>query len=594
MTNGHQAATWDLEVLFPGGSGSAEFKSFLAALERDIGDFGGRIAAQAGSSPAGDEFRSLTDGLEDIGARLKEAESFALCLASQNQKDKQAVVLIASVRTLAAAFESHLTRFDRLLADVPDEVWPAWMQSADFSDVAFPLTERRMLALEKLAPEAEALISDLSVDGYHGWSELYDTIVGAVEIPVEEEDRSVTRLSVGQAYNRLHHPSKVVRDGMFALWERTWENQADVCAAALNRLAGFRLQVYKHRGWRSVLKEPLALNRMSAETLECMWDSIRRHRSCLLEYFRKKAALLGVGRLGWTDVEAGVGGASGTISYQDGAALIVEQFRRFGPQLAAFAETALRLRWIEAEDRPDKRPGGFCTSFPVKKQTRIFMTYEGTLNNVSTLAHELGHGFHQHVMDGLPLLAQQYAMNVAETASTFAELIVSDAAVRFAPDRSARLALLDDKIQRSAAFLMNIHARFLFETAFYREREAGPVAADRLNALMVDAQREAYHDALASYHPHFWASKLHFYITDVPFYNFPYTFGYLFSTGLFAMAEGEGAGFEQRYIALLRDTGRMTVEQLARRHLGADIARPEFWDASLQAVQRDVNQFVSL
>ncbi len=234
-------------------------------------------------------------------------------------------------------------------------------------------------------------------------------------------------------------------------------------------------------------------------------------------------------------------------------ALIVDQFKRFSPKLAAFSEEAFEKRWIEAEDRAGKRPGGFCTSFPIAGETRIFMTYGGTLNNVSTLAHELGHGYHQHVMTDMPALAQEYAMNVAETASTFAEMIVADAVVKSASTDEERIILLEDKIQRAIAFFMNIHARFIFETNFYEARSQGLVSVERLNELMVDAQKLAYKDALSSYHPHFWAAKLHFYATDVPFYNFPYTFGYMFSAGIYARAVQEGAAFEEKYISLLRE-----------------------------------------
>lgn len=222
------------------------------------------------------------------------------------------------------------------------------------------------------------------------------------------------------------------------------------------------------------------------------------------------------------------------------------------------------------------------------------MTYAGTASNVSTLAHELGHGYHQHVVNDLPALAQEYAMNVAETASTFAEMIVSDAAVKAASTEEERLTLLEDKIQRSVAFYMNIHARFLFETAFYEERRKGLVSTERLNELMLSAQKTAFREALDQYHPYFWASKLHFYITEVPFYNFPYTFGYMFSTGLYAEALRRGAAFEDQYVALLRDTGRMTVEELAHKHLGVDLRKPDFWQQAMDLSVADVQEFLRL
>jgi pepF/M3 family oligoendopeptidase len=402
------------------------------------------------------------------------------------------------------------------------------------------------------------------------------------------------QLSAGQAANKLHSPSREVRQRLFADWEKAWGESADYAADALNRLAGFRVQTYKHRGWDDILKEPLDINRMSDKTLRVMWDVISRNKAPFVDYLHRKAKLLGIDALSWHDVEAPVGQAAIEVKYDEAARLIVEQFRSFSPKMADFAEMAFADRWIEAEDRPGKRPGGFCTSFPIKGQTRIFMTYANTASNVSTLAHELGHAYHQHVMNDMPAMAQEYAMNVAETASTFAEMIVADAAVKQAASDEERLVLLEDKIQRSVAFFMNIHARFLFETEFYEQRKKGLVSVEQLNELMTKAQREAFQETLSEYHPHFWASKLHFYITGVPFYNFPYTFGYLFSSGLYAAAQREGAGFEDNYIALLRDTGSLTVEELAMKHLGVDLTEPDFWQSAVDLAVEDVQQFLEM
>jgi oligoendopeptidase F len=535
----------------------------------------------------------LVETMQSILLSLREADSFVGCLTAENQNDKKAIQLNGRVAMMGAQFNSALTHFDQLLKQIPDDLWQSLLKQEALIPVAYPLDERRQLAMEKLSPELESLISDLAVDGYNGWSELYNTTVSKFKLPFEENGKTV-ELSAGQAHNKLHSPDRSVRERVFQQWEETWGQSADFCADALNRLAGFRLQTYKNRGWESILKEPLDINRMSGRTLQVMWDVIERNKPIFVTYLQRKARLLGVESLSWHDVDAPIGSATKPYPFDEAAKLIVEQFRRFSPKLADFSEMAFEKRWVEAEDRAGKRPGGFCTSFPLSEQTRIFMTYANTASNVSTLAHELGHAYHQHVMNDVPGLAQEYAMNVAETASTFAEMIVSDAAVKHAANEEERLALLEDKIQRSVAFFMNIHARFLFETEFYEKRRAGLLSVEELNDLMVSAQKRGYQDALSEYHPHFWASKLHFYITSVPFYNFPYTFGYLFSAGLYASALKEGAAFEDKYIALLRDTGSMTVEQLAMKHLGVDLTEPDFWQSAVDLAVADVETFLQM
>jgi len=211
-----------------------------------------------------------------------------------------------------------------------------------------------------------------------------------------------------------------------------------------------------------------------------------------------------------------------------------------------------------------------------------------------TLAHELGHSFHGWVMRDLPYGAQFYTMGVAETASTFNELVAREASYRATTDDRERLSLLGLKLSDAAGFLMNIRARFEFELAFFEQRAKKHLSVAELSELMLAAQQTAFKEGLAQYHPLFWASKLHFYITQAPFYNFPYTFGYLFSNGVYAQAMAEGPAFYDRYVALLRDTGSLTTEELARTHLGIDLTRPEFWATAVDRVLADVDEFGEL
>ncbi|MFD0717395.1 M3 family oligoendopeptidase [Paenibacillus sp. GCM10027626] len=587
---------WNLDSLYAGGSKSAAFASELAGMETDIDAVTKQLkqASSVQDAPSKEELSSWTAQIQSVLIRLRQTESFVSCLLAQQMKDTAAIELNDKVKTIAAKFNSALTLFDEQLMQAADGAWEEWLQTEEASPVAFVLRERRATAKEKLAPAMEALAGELAVDGYHGWGDFYNTIVSRTRFRWTAEDGTEQLLSAGQMHNKLSDGNREVRAAAFAEWEREWGEQAELCAEVLNRLAGFRLKWYEKRGWPSVMKEPLQMNRMSEATLAAMWKAVEEGKPALVRYLERKAQLLGVEKLDWHDVEAPIGTAASTVPYSEGAAFIMEQFRRFSAKLADFSAVAFRDGWIEAEDRPGKRPGGFCTAFPLSNQTRIFMTYSGTASNVSTLAHELGHAYHQHVMDGMPPFAQEYAMNVAETASTFAELIVSDSAMVAAADPQERLVLLEDKLQRSTAFFMNIHARYLFERRFYEQRRNGMVDHEQLCKLMEEAQREAFCGVLGDIHPHFWASKLHFYLTDVPFYNFPYTFGFLFSSGIYAIAKREGAGFSERYDALLRDTGIMTVEELAEKHLGVRLDEPEFWRGAVALMAEDVEVFLQM
>ncbi|HEY3313886.1 MAG TPA: M3 family oligoendopeptidase [Bacillota bacterium] len=582
--------TWDLETIFPGGSRSPQLEAYLTAIEDDVRGLSKRVQAEPLAGAV--EWAAFLDEVQVVMRRLRQSGAFVSCLNAQDVQDKQARIVGGRVKQLQAALATVLTRLDQRMLQVPQIYWDELLRSEALRPLAYNLDERRLRAREMLPPEEEALVNDLSVDGYHAWSDLYDATTGRMTIPIEENGR-ITRVSPGQAQNRLYDdPDPRARAAAMTRWEEAWADEADFCGLALNHLAGYRLSLYRHRGWDSVLKEPLRNNRMSAESLEAMWVAVEEARERLVAFLAAKQKVLGLDRLGWQDVASPIGKVERRVSYDEAARFVIEQFGRFSPRMAGFATIAFTDRWIESEDRPGKRMGGFCTSFPDKRQSRIFVTFSGTPAGVATLAHELGHGFHQWVVNQMPAMTQQYAMNVAETASTFAEMIVADAAVRNAPSPQERLVLVEDKLQRAVSLLMNIHARFLFETRFYEERRRGIVGAQRLNELMVQAQKDAFGGALDLYHPHFWASKLHFYDTRVPFYNFPYTFGFLFSAGVYARALEAGPGFEDPYAELLRDTGRMRVEDLAWRHLGVDLQKPEFWRKAVDAVLGDLGEFL--
>ncbi|GAA0501509.1 M3 family oligoendopeptidase [Salinibacillus aidingensis] len=595
MSKTNYSEVWDLESIFPGGSQSPEFHHHLEQLSSMTDNFSKEL--QAFETPSkSDDVNTVADFIDqgkDILMNLEQAGAFVSCLEAQDIHDKQANVLRSRMTDLSAQFSTAFNILQQKLALTDDAVWVDLLQHPKLSELTFVLNEWRKNAKDKLSETEEALIESLSVDGYHGWGQMYDTIVGSMTIPVTLDGKK-QEVSVGQADNLSAHGDPEVRKEVFDRLEEAWSEKEELFAKTLNHMAGFRLNVYERRGWDDVLKEPLEYNRMKKSTLNAMWNAIAKHKKPFADYLNRKAELLGKDKLDWQDLNAPLSSADQTLSFQEGAKFIIKHFRTFGPNMAQFAEKALDDSWIEAEDRPGKRPGGFCTSFPLSDQSRIFMTYNGSMSNVATLAHELGHAFHTYTLQNTHPLNRDYAMNVAETASTFAESIVSDAAVQEAETDEQKKSLLEAKLQRSVAMFMNIHARFLFETRFYEERKQGIVPAQRLNELMEEAQREAYADTLGEAHPHFWASKLHFYITDVPFYNFPYTFGYLFSLSIYAKAREEGASYEEKYMALLRDTAIMPVEDLVMKHLGEDITKEAFWEKGIKLCMEDVEAFLKL
>ena len=586
------AINWDLESIFAGGSSSENLQQELQQISTKMKEF--HQLVDAFTPNAENQVEALTEILavhEEIQKSFTECGSFIEALNSANIHDQQAKLLTGQLYSNLPAFQLATTILNKKFASYSEEDWQNLM--THFSQIAFRLSEMRRDGQELLDEQSENIINTLALDGQSAWSQHYDTIVASIQIPFNGE-----MLSAGQAFNTMmSSQDKAVRQELFEKWEKAWSEKADIFADTLNHLDGFRLNNYKLHCIDDFLKQPLEYNRLDKETLDMMWGTIQKNKQPIIDFLTRKAQLFGKDKMDWQDQDAPIvlgDFEERRYTFDQAADFIVENFKKFSPKMSEFAQMAFDKAWIEAEDRPGKRPGGYCTSLPMSQESRIFMTYGESVNEVSTLAHELGHAFHSHVMWDLPTLNQDYAMNVAETASTFAELIVADATLKEAKTDEEKINLLDVKLQNAIAMFMNIHARFIFESNFYAARQKGLVATDEITRLMVEAQKEAYINGLGSYHPHFWAAKLHFFIDEVPFYNFPYTFGYLFSLGIYAKASQHTDGFEDQYIALLRDTASMTTEELAKKHLDTDLHQATFWQAGIDMVLKDIATFMEL
>ena len=583
---------WNLETIFPGGSSSPELKEEMEKLAAELKQFDQGLNKNPPLSL--EDWLECLNQVQAIGARLREAGAFLGCLNAANTNDIQAQMLSGAFFPIFAGFDQIRTKIMVFLSQMDQEAFNNLIAAPQLQEYNFVIKEMRSLSKQRLPLEQEQLISNLSINGLNAWGTLYQRLVSRVKIELVEKDGSISELSAGQAYNRLSDPDRSIREQLMPKWEEAWSDLAEIAAHELNSLIGFRLEVYKARGWSDPLTQALQQNRIERKTIETMWSTIDKNKDALLDYLNAKKKLLGVEELSWHDFSAPVGNQDEAWTYTQGANFIIEQFQRFSPKMAEFAQHAFENRWVEAENRSGKGVGAFCTTLPVSKETRIFTTFSGTINNVTTLAHELGHGFHAYAMKDMSLINQEIGMCLAETASTFSELVVSDAAIKSAQNDQEKLSLLEDKMQRAANHMMNIHSRFIFETKYYAARQKAPLSLQQINEMMVEAQKEAYCDALGEWHPTFWFSKGHFHGTSVPFYNFPYTFGFLFATGVYAKAQEMGDDFEDMYVELLQNTGVMTVEELAKAYLDVDLREEEFWQRAIDLALNDLDEYLRL
>lgn len=601
MTTEKFPQVWDLISLSPDPA-SAAFREHLDSLKLRLKRFAEETneLPPVNSSPENVvRWIKLIGEYEILDSEVTDTKALVECYCAGDAECKLYQQLQAELSTLTPHREQIATNVEFALKEASDDEFASFVDaSPELNRNAYFLKIRRRNAELRLPKPQEILAADLAVDGIHAWGRLFDRLSGALKVQVQERGKIVSK-SPGQV--QFDSPQRTVRENNFYAVDAAWGSISDSCADAINHIAGTRLTVYRHLGLRDHLEAPLRFNRMSRETLDAMWSTVSAGKAVLKDYFAAKARLIGVDRLAWYDTTAplpSLPGAAGAddIPYDRACEQIIDAFTEFSGDFGEFAKMALSNRWVEAANRPGKHQGGFCTGFPTAKQSRIFMTYTNSADSMSTLAHELGHAYHSWVLRDQPVFLQDYPMNLAETASTFAEAVLCERRLQSVRSDYERLQMLDSMLGDAVAFLMNIHSRFIFEDSFHKQRAKGELTSAQLNELMVEAQKTAYLDSLADdgWNPRFWASKLHFYITGLPFYNFPYTFGYLLSMGIYAVGQDAGGDFSETYRKLLIATGCKDAEDVVKSTLGFDLRKPDFWVKSLHIISARVRKFTEI
>ncbi|MEW5925311.1 MAG: M3 family oligoendopeptidase [Candidatus Zixiibacteriota bacterium] len=592
-----KAPTWDMDTIFPGGSHSAEYADFRKKIKSDLKGAVDNIKAlpqklDDSSRPAWIDF---INKLQDLSDRVFQAHSFVECLVNADVNDAKARQVFGEIDVFNAEMEKIGVLLEAFAKKQPDGEWEKLVTSDKLKECRYYLDEVRRIASMKMEPEFEALAAELSVNGYHAWNRLYNKIYGDLRVEFTEKGKTEI-LSVGQLANKMTSPDREIRRQSFEKLEAAWETRSAEASMALNFQAGFRLSVYAQRKWDSPLIEPMLMSRTKQETIDAMWSAVEKSAPQIRKYIDAKKKLLGLDAYRWYDQPAPVGASDKKYTFQEAADLIIGNIAAFNKDQADFTRMAIEKRWVEAEDRPGKGGGAFCSPFRTSKQSRVMMTYSGTFDSLTTLAHELGHAYHQWLRRDMPSFSAGSPMPLSETASIFNEFLVIDSELNKTGNVDEKLMFLDMKLQNAATLFCNLHARYIFENIFYAERKNGLVDRKRLDEIMVEAQKKAFMGTLADdgYHPLFWASKLHFFLTDVPYYNFPYTFGFLFSGGVYNRAKTEGSSFAKNYITLLSGTGLGSSEQIAKDHMGVDLTVEDFWLESVNRIMSDVEPFVEL
>ncbi|MEL7292851.1 MAG: M3 family oligoendopeptidase [Pseudomonadota bacterium] len=538
---------------------------------------------------------------EAAGKLLATINTFAQCHASINAADGQAKALIGRVAKLQSELSQAFAPYENTLSVAPESFIQDVLNhpSGDVAGQAFQIECLRKLAPTKLSVAEEQLLTAMKVDGRDAWSRLYDNITGSLK--VELGDDKQTKLGLSQAASLLYGTDFDKQEGVWRGIQQAMLTHQESFAAILNALAGWRLTEYQKRSKLSdvhYLDPSLHQSRIESATLETMMLVAKSNRAIGQKAGQLMARVHGLDTMKPWNHLAGMPSLNDSepkvYSFDEAIDIIKSAFAQVDPEMAQFVELMVENGWIDANPSENRRLGAYCTKFAATRTPLVFMTWGGSRSNLLTLAHELGHAFHNWIMRDMPLCQTRYPMTLAETASIFAENVVRDYLLEHAASREEKLEMLWEELSSCYALMINIPVRFEFEQRFYQQRSEGELAPKQLCQLMTETWQEWYGESMPEADPYFWASKLHFSISEVSFYNYPYLFGYLFSIGVYAQRESKGEQFYSDYVQLLRDTGTMMAEEVVSKHLEMDLTQPEFWQQSIQHVKAKIDQFEML
>ena len=571
---------WTLEDLYPSFE-SQEFKQDVEAYKALKGKFE--------SLPLEDSIEGITQVvklLEEstvLTGRLYNYIHLTLATDTTHETATQVEVQLAGV---SADLQATYAKVSKFLGTIQTDI----TTDPFLAEYRYYFEEAKKDATHLLSDELEEVLAKMSISGGKAWSQLFDFMWSSAQGEYKGEVVTLSEIR-GKAYDS----DAEVRKSAYEAELKMYDAIKEPIAFSLNHIKKEVLTTSQLRGFESPLAHTLEASRMSRETLDALLEAIREYLPNFRKYLRHKAALLGhENGLPFYDLFAPVGNSSRTFTVEESKDYLIENFKTFSADLAEMTEEFFDKHYIDFYPRKGKVGGAFCANLPMIKQSRVLTNFTGSLSDVVTLAHELGHAYHGlHIENHRPL-NQDYSMPVAETASTFNENIIMNTAIKEASDEE-KIALIESQLQDTTQIIVDIYSRYLFETAVFENREQSFMFSKDLEEMMLSAQKEAYGDGLdQSYlHPYMWACKPHYYSTGLSFYNFPYAFGGLFSKGLYAIYQEQPEGFVEKYQELLRATTVSSVEDTAKV-LGVDVSTPEFWKKALAEVAESIEAFIAL
>ncbi|HUH96199.1 MAG TPA: M3 family oligoendopeptidase [Anaerolineales bacterium] len=596
------APRWDVRNIYPSLSSREylaavkDYKKQVAALETFFKNRLGKAGAKSKAKELAPLVGQAIDRINKIQTLSGTLVPYIYAFVSTDSRDQLAMRALSEFEQASLPMTKLSVQFEAWVGKIAPKLDRVIKANKSAAAHEFMLRESAEQSKYLMSDAEEGLAAEMTLSGGNAFEKLQGTLTSQLSVDFEL-DGQAQRLPMPALINLRSHPDESVRHRAYEAENKAWESVKETLAACLNGVKGEAITLNKRRGRADAVHSALDAARIDRKTLKAMLGAMEDSFPTFHRYFAAKAKKLGKEKLAWWDIFAPMGRTDKTYSFDEARDFVLDNFGKFSPDLRAFAQRAFDHHWIDAEQRDGKRGGGFCMGISGVKESRILVNFDGSFDQVSTIAHELGHGFHNHCAfeAGKTELQQLTPMTLAETASTMCETIVSEAMLASVTNPQEELAVLEAQIQGAAQIVVDIYSRYLFEQEVFERRAEAELSADDFNEIMERAQKATYGGGLDERHlqKFMWTWKSHYYSPGLSFYNFPYAFGLLFATGLYAIYQQRGAAFVDDYRNLLASTGEASAADLAAR-FGINIRTKKFWEDSLAIIGKRIQRYCEL
>ena len=579
---------WDLSILYSGFD-IPEFKADMTAFDGAIAEviaFADRL-----STLAPEELLVGYINLETkVNSLAEKLFIYANLRYSANTADTEAASTMGVLMGKLSAISAPSAATNKAIAKIEN------IEEIIESNPLLKEHSYRILSIVKdskhlLSDAEESLFSEMNISGASAWSDLQSSLTSSLKVDYKGDE-----ITLSSVRNLAYDPDCEVRKAAYEAELAAYPKVETSVAFALNSI---KLQVINEaarRGYASPLAKALDNSAMKQQTLDALLTAMQEYMPAFRKYLRAKAHALGhEGGLPWYDLFAPMGKSDKKYTTEEARDYLLNIFAKFDTELHDMVKEAFDNSWIDFFPREGKVGGAFDCAVHCAGQSRVLTNFDGSFSDIVTLAHELGHSFHDRQVYKNSPLNRDYSMPVAETASTFNEVLVMNTAISECEDRDTKLALIESQLMDATQIIVDIYSRYLFEASVFANRPTEFLSPERMCELMLDAQRQAYGDGLdeGCMHKYMWLCKGHYYSGGLSFYNYPYAFGGLFARGIYAKYLKEGKPFAQTYKQMLRATGTSTVEDAALV-CGIDLTDVEFWRAGLASIATQIDEFCEL